>query len=249
MTILELMDNINQTLTDIQSSYSDLNNDLQTKLDNAITELKNYINDNSLSKDDVKGIVTDIAPTLTVKEAQNSILLNGKTIDELRNYILPGYDIEAFKLIKNGQTIRYSYDSIDSAASNEGFILFCPHNKEEYELARRYLLGLESPTSMGPLGIYYDGDDIPGRWCDRCWHANHALNSDDMGKLGWKVTDGSPVWWASDRRDVTEPNGDYKKYAFLGITYDNLGYVKWYNDAFDHYSYKTYLTVKRRSNN
>jgi len=249
MTILELMDNINQTILDIQNSYNNLNTDLQTKLDNAIVELKKYIENTSLSKDDVKKIVADIAPTLTVKEVQNNTLLNGKTIDGIRNYIFPGYDIEAFKLIKNGQPIKYSHDPIDSKATDEGFILFCPHSKEEYEIARKYLLSLNSPKSMGPLGIYYDNDDIPGKACSNCWFSNHALNSDDMGKLGWKVVDGSLVWWASDKRNVTEPNGDYKKFAFLGITYDNLGFVKWYNDMFDCYSYNTYLTVKRKSNN
>ena len=98
---------------------------------------------------------------------------------------------------------------------------------------------------MGPLGIYYDGDDIPGRWCNRCWHSYHALNSNDMGRLGWKVKDGSPDWWASDRTNVSEPNGDYVKYAYLGISYDNEGNVSWWNDANAEYHYNEYVVVKR----
>jgi hypothetical protein len=246
MTILELLDNINNSLEEIKNNYNLLNTDIRNKLDTAIADLNKLINKNNLSEEDVKKIIIDIAPDLSVKNAN---LFNNLTLEQLKLELIPTYDIMDFKLIENGARIRYSFDPIDGEASQNGYILFCPHNKEEYELARKYLLSLGKPKAMGPLGIYYDGINIPGRWCHKCWFSNIPLNSNGLGRHGWKVVDGSPVWWASDRTDVTEPNGDYTRYAFLGIQYDNNGFVKWYNDAHSSYSYTTYLTVKRRSVN
>jgi hypothetical protein len=152
-------------------------------------------------------------PNAVVKEAKNSILFNNLDMEGLKKHLYPHNRITDFKLVKNGAPIRFSYDSIDSSAASAGYELFCPHSREEYDLARKWFLTVGEPFNFGPLGIYYDGDDIPGRWCTKCWHSNHALNSDDMGKLGWKVVDGSLTWWASDRTDITEPNGDSEKVA------------------------------------
>ena len=248
MTILELINNINTTLNKLTTDYEDLNQALKDKVDQAVTDLTKLINEKILTPDNVKEIINEVAPNLTVKEAINAQLLQNMNLDQLKKYILPNTDIVDFMLIENGTKITFSYDPIDNRATDAGYQLFCPHSREEYELARKYLLALGKNGKMGPLGIFYDGDDIPGNWCSGCWHAYHALNSDDMGKLGWKVVDGSPVWWASDRRDISEPNGDYTKYAFLGIWYDDNGYIKHYNDAHSSYSYTTYLTVKRNKN-
>ena len=176
----------------------------------------------------------------------NALKLDGKTLNEIMELVSPKGSIIEFMLIKNGKQINFANDPIDDKALSKGFELFCPHNREEYEMARRYLLALGEPKSMGPLGIYYDDPNIPSSCCTGCWHSYHALNSDDMGKLGWKVQDGSPTWWASDRTNVSEPNGDYTARAYLNITYDNNGYITWYNDAHSSYKYTTYLCVRRK---
>ncbi len=168
-------------------------------------------------------------------------------LDELSNIKMPGEILE-FKLIKNGSSLRYVTDEIDPSLTEDGYELFCPHSKEEYEKARKYLLGIGEPSSMGPLGIYYSEDGPGGAysWCSECWHSRIPLSSNGLGSKGWKVKDGSLTWWASDRTNVTEPNGDYKANAYLGIWYDDEGYVRWWNDANDAYSYTTYLCVKRK---
>jgi len=245
MSILELINEINLKLNNINTGYENLNNELKDKFSQAVKDLTDLINSKTLTSDDVKEIINEVAPNLVVKEALNAKLLEGLNIEQLKKVILPNDDIVDFRLVENGARIRYSYDPIGSSASKDGYELFCPHSREEYELARRYLLALGKPTAMGPLGIYYDGNDIPGRCCTRCWHSNIPLNSEGMGRKGWKVIDGSNTWWASDRTDVTEPNGDYEKYAYLGIWYNENGYVKWYNDCRNSYSYTTYLTVLR----
>ena len=158
--------------------------------------------------------------------------------------------LDRFLLIENGKKLRYSTDEIEEKYKDEGYELFCPHSKEEYEQARQYLLSIGKPKSMGPLGIYYPHN---GPGCCRWDMRNYALNSDGLGKKGWKVKDGSPTWWAADttrdpqfdRKPMGEPNGDYTANAYLGITYDNNGYVKHYNDGWNGYSYKTYLLIKR----
>ena len=141
-----------------------------------------------------------------------------------------------FYLVKNGKSIQNSKDQIDDKAIQNGYELFCPHSKAEYEEARKYLVSLGEAKSMGPLGVY----------ATKAIHSqHHPLNSEHMGKDGWKVKDGSSTWWASDRTNVNEPNGDYSPYAYLNMEYDNNGYIKWYNDANNRYSYKTYLCVDR----
>ena len=157
-----------------------------------------------------------------------------------------------FLLIKNGKSINLATDTVDDIALKQGYDLFCPHSKEEYETARLYLLSIGEPTAMGPLGIYKDDDDD-----DDDDFTDSALNSTEMGSRGWKVKDGSSEWWAADsisdttnqrfdRSPMNEPNGDYVGKAFLGIWYDDQGYIKHYNDGNDSYKYTTYLCVRRK---
>jgi len=148
--------------------------------------------------------------------------------------------ILAFKLVENGKTINYAWDTIDENLIKEGWELFCPHSKDEFEQAKSYLKSLGKIGKMGPLGIY---NSQPTKNT-----INIPLNSDGMGKYGWKIQDGCPTWWASDLTNVTEPNGDYTPYAYLSIQYDENGDIKWYNDNDANYKYSDYLLVKRAKN-
>jgi len=168
------------------------------------------------------------------------------TIDE-KNAVLASGTITEFKLVENGSRLRYSTDDINQSLIDDGYELFCPHDRNEYDHARKYLIANKKPKAMGPLGIYYpdDGPGGPTNYIANGWCSSTPLNSKHMGKKGWKVKDGNKVWWASDLATVTEPNGDYKANAYLGISYDNDGNVIWYNDGRAAYSYTTYLCVKR----
>lgn len=191
----------------------------------------------------------------TVDESNNALNLEGRTLNELKieiiNSIIPVGTILEFMLIENGSGIRFSYDPIDNRASLQGFELFCPHSKEEYEKARQYLLSIGKPKAMGPLGIYYPSN---GPGCCGWSMKNYALNSDGLGAHGWKVVDGSPTWWAAytttdstfGRKPMNEPNGDYRAYAYLGIFYNDNGYIEQYNDNGANYLYTTYLCVRRK---
>ena len=248
MTMLDFINTITAKLEEIKGDYVNFSKEskeeLETYLNDKINSLSNELKSMFISKKNLVTTINELQDKIVVGKALDSEKAYGLTLEELKQHILPTSNIIDFKLVINGSKIRFSYDQ---PTLEDGYMLFCPHNRYEYDLARRYLLALGKPTYMGPLGIYYDGDDIPGRCCTRCWHSNIPLNSDGMGRLGWKVVDGSPTWWASDRTDVTEPNGDYTKYAYLGITYDNNGYVRWYNDAGSRYAYGNYLTVKRNT--
>lgn len=146
-----------------------------------------------------------------------------------------------FTLCEKGKMINYANDAIEYNFKKDGYELFCPHSKQEYELAKQYLLSIGKPESMGPLGIYSpvdDGTQVASKY---------PLNSEFMGKLKWKVQDGSQQWWASDLTTVTEPNGDYTKNAYLNIEYNDQGDVIHYNDGHASYKYTDYLCVKRHS--
>ena len=185
--------------------------------------------------------ILDSLPKLVKNE-----MVNNMPIKEVKEKILQEGNIVDFYLVENGKALRYASDEIDSDLVAKGYELFCPHNHEEYEMAREFLLKLNKPKAMGPLGIYYphNSPSYP-RWISHSWCSGIPLNSANMGKMGWKIKDGNRNWWASDLTNVTEPNGDYAANAYLGITYDNNGYIKWYNDANANYVYKTYLCVKR----
>jgi len=152
-------------------------------------------------------------------------------------------DIEEFMYIKGGKGINYSYDTIDARAIDAGFELFCPHTKEEYDVARRYIISL-GENCLGPLGIHHDSGIDGQNWGKSLRYV--PLNSTNMAVHGVKVVDGSADWWACDLTTVTEPNGDWTKYAYLNLKFDALGKITWYNDASARYSYSDYLCVKRK---
>jgi len=267
MTTTEMLINSNMNLMSVFKQYADfIDTEISKELDieyidfdgtiksvkvKNMASLLNFIKQYGITLND-DGILVDLDGNfVTTNKSLDTDKMNGMTLDELTDYIKEKVNekdsnIIDFKLIENGTPIRYSTDDIDTAASDLGYELFCPHNREEYEEARQYLISIGKPTSMGPLGIYYDGVLPRGGWSVRGWMSNIPLNSNNLGTKGWKVKDGSLTWWASDLTTVTEPNGDYTKNAYLGITYDANGYVKWYNDANDRYVYRTYLCVKRR---
>ena len=148
-----------------------------------------------------------------------------------------------YLLIENGKTIKYATDSIDKKALDLDYVLFCPHSKEDYHNAMSWLRSNgHSYSDVGPLGIYYP---LNGPGCCGWKMRYHALNSDDIGILGWKVVDGSDKWWASDRTNVSEPNGDYSAKGFLGrFSFDGSGNLTHWNDG-GAYSYSTYLCVPK----
>ena len=190
--------------------------------------------------------VANSLPTQKVGAADNANTLGGKSLAAIKTDILHEGDISEFLLVENSKLLRYSTDDIDPDLISQGYELFCPHSEEEYEIARKYLVKLNKPKMMGPLGIYYPSNSPTyPHYQSLGWCSGMPLNSGHMGKKGWKVKDGSRKWWASNRTNVTEPNGDYKANAYLGITYDAVGRVQWYNDAYDRYAYKNYLCVKR----
>ena len=160
-------------------------------------------------------------------------------VDLFSNTSMQPDDIIEFKLVDNGAKLTYYTDEIDEDLRNQGWMLFCPRSKDEFKKAKEYLKSIGRIGSAGPLGIY-NTKSVDS--------SNKPLNSDNMGKDGWRVKDGSPCWWASDSTSVSEPNGDYDAGAYLGIEYDENGDVKHYNDANHRYSYTTYLVVKRKSN-
>jgi len=214
--ILEETNRLLRAIESTNDTLSEKSTTLFKELEDKISEAKENI-DSLISSNDLKADVDMLKKTL-------------------HDYIHRN-DIE-FMLIKNGKRIRYKDDVVDKKAIDEGFDLFCPHNREEFELARLYLLSLGETKSMGPLGIYKPTNRGNSKY--------KPLNSEGMGKDGWTVRDGWPTWWGSDRTNVSEPNGDYIANAYLGISYDNDGYIRWYNDANSVYSYTTYLCVKRK---
>jgi len=170
--------------------------------------------------------------------ATEALTFGGLTPEEFVASMKPTIPVLEFMLVKNGAIIRYSTDPIDTNASSLGYELFCPHSKEEYEAAKKYLLTINEPRSMGPLGIHKKTSRG-----DNCSYI--PLNSDNMGNHGWVVQDGSETWWASDKTTIREPNGDYYANAYMAIWYDTAGDVYYYNDANNRYAYTTYLCVKR----
>jgi len=215
-TILEETNKLLRAVEATSDTLSEKSITLFTELDDKISEAKLAIED-IINSNDLKNDVEEL-----------------KTL--IHDYIHRN-DIE-FMLIKNGKRIRYKSDTVDKKALDAGFDLFCPHNREEYELARLYLLSLGEAKSMGPLGVY--------KPTNRGNSVYKPFNSEGMGKDGWTVRDGWPTWWGSDLTNVSEPNGDYIANAYLGISYNNDGYIRWYNDANNVYSYTTYLCVKRK---
>jgi len=173
-------------------------------------------------------------------ERMTATLKNGcSVVDIFSNTSMGPDDIDEFKLVENGNTLRYYTDEISQDLLDDGWELFCPRSKDEFDKAKDYLNSIGKPGLMGPLGIYNT----------RAVNSSYKpLNSDKMGKDGWRVKDGSPCWWASDLTNVSEPNGDYTAGAYLRIDYDEYGNVKWYNDGNSSYSYVNYLVVKRKSN-
>ena len=227
-------------MADIYTTLSDLNTrmaEMLTKYNNLSTDIDTIV-DNK---------VAEKLATVNVASSNDSTKLDGKSLKEVKRDVLPEGTIEEFYLVVNGKKLRYNTDEIDQILIDDGFELFCPHSSDEYELARRYLVSINNPKSMGPLGIYYpaDGPGSPTIWTSNGWFSGIPLNSDGLGKKGWLVKDGSKLWWASDLTTVTEPNGDYAANAYLGITYSDDGHIQWYNDAGNRYSYVTYLCVKR----
>jgi len=240
-------------MTDIEIELKNLNDNatlLLTKYDGVFSKLSEESQKILLSMETQgKAVLDDISKMLAsgnVAQAENALRLEGKNFDEIIDEIIPVGTILEFMLIENGKKINFANDPIDKRASSQGFELFCPHSKEEYEKARQYLLSIGKPTAMGPLGIYYpyNGQDF----------SNYALNSNELGSKGWKVQDGSLTWWAADttsdstfdRKPMAEPNGNYTAKAYLGITYDDNGYIKHYDDDNSSYSYTTYLCVRRK---
>ena len=230
--------NLNAQATELLAKYNGAFEKLDEETQNKIIELQNKAAElqaqiESLGfKFDENGIlVKEDGSEISVG---NALKLGGKSWEELA----PVGTILEFMLIENGKKIRYANDPIDPRASSKGFELFCPHSKDEYEMARKYLISIGKPKAMGPLGIYKPSDGASSE--------NKPLNSAFMGLDGWRVQDGSVTWWASDRTDVTEPNGDYTAYAYLGIQYDDNGYVTWWNDCNSNYVYSTYLCVRRK---
>jgi len=160
-------------------------------------------------------------------------------VDLFSNTSMQPNDITEFKLVDNGKSLTYYTDEIDDDLKSQGWMLFCPRSKNEFNKARDYLKEIGRIGCVGPMGIY-NTKSVDS--------SNKPLNSDNMGKDGWRVKDGSPCWWASDITSVTEPNGDYDAGAYLHFTYDENGDIKLYNDNHHNYTYTTYLVVKRKSN-
>ena len=188
---------------------------------------------------------SDDGTEIQIKDDNPKIYLFDKKIkyrnNEFRTLTLY-YPEKDFLLIKNGEKIQYATDPIDTKASSLGLVLFCPHSKEDYRLAMSWLSRKgHSYSDVGPLGIYYP-ENGPG--CCNWGMRYHALKSDDIGKLGWKVVDGSDKWWASDRTNVSEPNGDYSAKGFLNFSFDGDGNLRNWNDA-GACSYTTYLCVPK----
>jgi len=213
-----------------------------------------------LSKIDLNKEILKTKDELIKKEAEikkiiadDSKLLEGSTKDEIEKDIQKTFnamylkkdelpiqigDILEFQYVENGKTISNSNDKIEEELIKDGFELFCPHSKEEYEKARKYLVNIKKPKGMGPLGIY----QTRSGW--RSTAPFEPLTSEGIGKYNWAVQDGSKTWWASDIETIGEPNGDGKRYGYLGIDYDDKGYIYHWNDA-RNYKYSNYLCVKR----
>jgi len=226
------MANLLDTITELNANTATMISKFNTTLNNLPKIVQEEVN-NAL-------------PVQLVGTATTANSLGGKNIAAINIGIKHEGDITNFFLVENGNLIRFSTDDINPDLISQGYELFCPHSREEYEVARNYLVKLGKAKMMGPLGIYYpkNGPFYP-HYKSLGWCSCIPLNSDNMGKKGWKVKDGSDVWWASDLVNVTEPDGDYVANAYLGITYDNDGHIKWYSDSNDRYGYKNYLCVKR----
>ena len=146
-----------------------------------------------------------------------------------------------FYLVKNGITTRKVTDN--DSCQELGLEIFAPRTKEDYENARKYLLSINAPLSFGPLGVYHPTHNQEDWFLPFGWASFTPMNSKYAGSLfGWKSTAGD-TWWISDSTDVFEPNGDYYKGCWLGISYDNSGKVDWYNDEQCDFSYDTYLCM------
>ncbi len=175
--------------------------------------------------------------------------LTGK-IDDIRIYnrALSDSEIQLLFRMKTINTVKSKFYLIEGGISTSkfgdkdsckkrGLKIFAPNTKQEYEVAREYLISIGKPKAFGPLGIYHPNPTqvkFP-------WTSNTPMNSANAGaKFGWKSTAGD-TWWISDKTNITEPNGDYTPNCWLSIQYNDSGNVIWYNDELCNNSYTTYL--------
>ena len=149
--------------------------------------------------------------------------------------------------VKNG--ISTSKRTDNNTCKTLWLMLFAPTSKKHYIAGRDYAKS-QWMSNLWPLWIYNPTHNSSNYYTNSFW-AHKPMNSYDpnnITKVGFK----SINWWnfwASDRTNVTEPNGDYYRNCWLWFDYDSNLNIRWYNDRECNNSYRQYLCMAKDDTN
>ena len=148
-----------------------------------------------------------------------------------------------FYAVKNG--ISTSKVSDNNTCKSLGLMLFAPTSKQHYEAGRDFAKS-QWMSNLWPLWIYQPTHNS-NNWYQHSFGSNKPMNSYSPNNVttAWFKSINWWSFWASDRTNVTEPNGDYHKTCWLWFSYDSNLNVTWYNDRGCNYSYKQYVCMAK----
>ena len=148
-----------------------------------------------------------------------------------------------FYAVKNG--ISTSKVSDNNTCKTLWLMLFAPTSKEHYIAGRNYAKS-QWMSSLWPLWIYNPTHNSSS-WRANSFWAHKPMNSYDPNNITtvWFKSINWWNFWASDKTNVTEPNGDYYRNCWLWFDYDSNLNVRWYNDGRCNYSYRQYLCMAK----
>lgn len=171
-------------------------------------------------------------------------------------YIVPP-DVYTLYYVRNGPSTSKKDDN--DGCKDIGMMLFTPLSSSHYTIARDRALLWNIPTQgpfLGPLGIYNpnngNNDISTEQWCG--WIAKNCCKKkmigggqdDTVSRSGCGFTSlAGNIFWASEKTDIDEPNGDYTATCWLLFNYNSSGDVDSWNDNKCSYSYSSYMCMAR----